>query len=149
MQSLLSRRGAAVALIAGLLVTAAGAQDQPARPKLQDRDPFINQLTRPSQTTHVRPTHVRNQDDPAVQPTKVAQPTRDDGAVALEAPLVKVTGIIESKGKKSAILNDGQKSRIVSVGQRLADYQITAISKDRVTFTCSGQNFEIPMESEF
>ena len=149
MQSLLSRRGAAVALIAGLLATAAGAQDQPARPKLQDRDPFINQLTRPSQHTHVKPTTARNHEEPAAQPGQAAPTPNDPTAVALEAPLVKVTGIIESKGKKSAILNDGQKSRIVSVGQRLAEYQVTAISKDRVTFTCSGQKFEIPMESEF
>lgn len=149
MHSLLSRRGAAVALIAGLLSTAAGAQDQPARPKLQDRDPFINQLNRPSQSTHVRPIKVQNHDNSAAQPVKVAPTNGDGDPVALEAPLVKVTGIIESKGKKSAILNDGQKSRIVSVGQRLAEYQVTAISNDRVTFTCSGQNFEIPMESEF
>ncbi len=60
-----------------------------------------------------------------------------------------ITGIVESATGRQAIVNAGDVSQIVSVGQRLADYQVTAISAKSVTFQYANSSFEIDLASEF
>lgn len=149
MRSLLMRRGAAAVLVVGILATAAAAQEQPLKPKLHDRDPFLNQ-SEPSPA--IRPDRHLPQSAPRDKesaPAVTGRTQPSNQAVAVKAPDVKVTGIVASGGKRSAILTDGNRSRIVSEGARLADYHVTGISRNSVTFSYGCQKFEVPISSEF
>lgn len=120
---------------------------------LKMRDPFINQNLRPQTPDGTRPTvlPVTPQTNLAPQP---GESTSEQGLVGQEtfevpAPEVTITGIVESATGRQAIVNAGDVSQIVSVGQRLADYQVTAISARSVTFQYANSSFEIDLASEF
>lgn len=157
--STLWRRGLAALVTAGLLFSAATAQDEPLKERpiktdaqypVVERDPFVNQMDK----THVftwkdghridQPLSQRPDTDPIEEPT--VEPLEP---VAVDAPSVTVTGIVSVNGQRQAIINSSHGSRIIHVGQQLADYRVSEISSQAVTFTYSGQDFEIPLESEF
>ena len=146
MDTLLTRRGIVAMVAAGLLFSIAGAQDQPQKPQLVERDPFVNtnyQLTPSPQ----RPTSMKQQSQdstsPVVQEQKPAEPTE------LAAPDVKVTGIVASQGQRQAILQSGTVTRVVTVGEQLSDFRVHQISEKGIVLRHSGHDFEISLESEF
>ena len=150
MQSMLTRRGIVALVAAGLLFSVAGAQDKPGKPKMTDRDPFVNphyQLAPTNKTQPGRVDTLQNSNNQTVQDAKTGNVSEEPTELA--APDVKVTGIVASNGHKQAILQSSQGTRIVTVGEKLADYQVSAITNDSVTLSHSGRAFKVPMTSEF
>ena len=130
---------------------------KPAKPVIQDRDPFVNQVSggvvnssavvrRRSSSTgaSVRPASAASRS--ASAKAAVAEPTPE---VVVPAPEVTITGIVKSRGAHQAIVNSGTSSYIVVAGQKLGDYRVAAITDTAVTFTHSGKSFKIPIESDF
>ncbi len=83
--------------------------------------------------------------------------TDEDGEVVyadeveeeIEPPAVTVTGIVSSSSGRRAILVSPDASYIVSVGDKLSVFKVSAISTSAVTFTYKDRNFEVQMEDEF
>ncbi len=132
---------------------------KPAKPTIQDRDPFVNQVSggvvnssavvrRRSSSTgaSVRPATPASRTARAKAVGPEASPTPE---VVVPAPEVTITGIVKSRGAHQAIVNSGTSSYIVVPGQKLGDYRVAAITDTAVTFTHSGKSFKIPIESDF
>lgn len=156
MQSLLKTRLLIATAATGILFGAAVAQDQPSqqtipsKPQIVERDPFVNQM---SNEIVVPPSIVR----PVVLPTAASlseNPVIENDVepiepVAVSAPDVSVTGIVAVNGERQAILKAGSESRIVRVGQKLADYRVSRIDSHGVILSMGSHNFEVPLDSEF
>ncbi len=182
------QRQLAVLLAAGLLSTAAFAQEGeatgevniegetpavsspapaeaapsiglPMKPQIVSRDPFVNTILSGEVYASYAPARTSR---PAAAPSIAAAPQVTVPPAArgpqieeeieeeiIPAPEVTVTGIVSSGSGRYAIVNSGASSYLVTVGQKLADYRISAISTDSVTFSYSGKSFEIEMEDEF
>lgn len=145
------KKGLLALASAALLFSAATAQSGGGNPEVK-RDPFINnqaappairQTTRPSDRGPQPFTNPKQQTIPAVKPAD--QPKI---VLVVPAPDVTVSGIVASSGQRQAIINTSNGSRIVTVGQRLADYRVKAIGSDSVTFEAQGKSFKIPLGQE-
>jgi Tfp pilus assembly protein PilP len=149
MQSLLTRRGIVALVAAGFLFSVGAAQDRPTKPELAERDPFVNQI---GQNTP-NPQQTKRQPRTPQPESKIGETRREVGlnstAEVIPAPDVRVTGIVAVEGQRTAILQSDQGMTIVSVGQKLADFEVSQISEDSVTFRHSGQDYRVPMETEF
>lgn len=132
---------------------------KPAKPVIQDRDPFVNQVTggvvnssavvrqrRSATGASVRPASSASRSSAARAATPNAEATPE---VVVPAPEVTITGIVKSRGAHQAIVNSGTSSYIVVPGQKLGDYRVAAITDTAVTFTHSGKSFKIPIDSDF
>jgi hypothetical protein len=138
---------------------------RPAKPVITDRDPFVNQVesgvvvggavpsgvvrsARATGASTVRPAAA-----PVGKPMgagkKAAAEAEPEPEVIIPAPEVTVTGIIKSSGSHQAIVSSSTGSYIVSPGQKLGDYRVSAITDTAVTFTHTGKSFKIPIESDF
>ena len=133
---------------------------KPAKPIISDRDPFVNQVSG-GYTTSSSVSSRRSSSGSSVRPANAASRTASAKAAAnapsaqatpeveVPAPEVTITGIVKSRGTHQAIVNSGASSYIVVSGQKLGDYRVASITDTAVTFTLSGKNFKVPMESEF
>ena len=145
---------------------AAGEKAKPAgmpiKPTITDRDPFVNQVTGGVVTSGAVPSRsrtARNTGGATVRPAASRSATGASkgvkGAaeepkveeVIVPAPEVTVTGIVKSGGGHIAIVNSGTMSYMVSPGQKLGDYRVSSITDTAVTFTHTGKNFKVPIES--
>lgn len=139
------------------------------RPKMTERDPFRN----PIASGEVHGTTVRRtprpastgRQEPTVKPAEGAAASTEGSAAApagpdapaygdeeepeVSPPAVTVTGIISSGSGRRAILTSPDQSYIVSVGDKLAEYRVTAISERAVSFSLSDRTFKLEMEDEF
>lgn len=132
--------------------------DKIIKPAIVDRDPFINQLQRDgfaNQDVRPRPNPRPLKPDNSSQAPK-ARPDADPIATNTEVPIevpapeVKVTGIVVSSSGSQAIISTGQGMRMITTGQKLGDYRVSAIGADYVAFSYGGEKvFKVPMSSEF
>lgn len=138
---------------------------KPVKPTITDRDPFVNQVTGGVVTSGAVPSRartVRSTGGATVRPAAAAASRSATGAtkgvkgaaeepkveeVVVPAPEVTVTGIVKSGGGHIAIVNSGTMSYMVSPGQKLGDYRVSSITDTAVTFTHTGKNFKVPIES--
>lgn len=132
---------------------------KPIKPQIVDRDPFVNQLM----TGNVIST-VASSRGPRIRPSSagtsaVAAASDDlmddellDEEVEEEipAPDVSVNGIAYSASGSSAIISTGAGTRMITQGQKLGDYRVSAIGPKSVTFTYGGtKSFKVELDSEF
>ncbi|MFA5505770.1 MAG: hypothetical protein WC314_21600 [Vulcanimicrobiota bacterium] len=126
------------------------------KPTIVDRDPFTNQLIENRLATPSSPqADRRNTVSPGNDNREPkARPGADpiDYTVAVEqpaipAPEVTVTGIVSGS---QAIISTNYGTRVVTPGQKLGDYRVSAIGQNYVSFSYGqGQVFKVPMDSEF
>lgn len=137
--------------VAGLLFSAATAQGG-GSPEVK-RDPFINNqsapainhtIRQPKQTGNQPVLDRRQNQAPSVTPAA----TQPQPVIVVAAPEVTVNGIVASAGQRQAIITTSQGSRIVTVGQKLADYRVKAIDNKSVTFEAQGKSFKINLGQE-
>lgn len=149
---------AALAVVAFLSAGATAQKEPevaaPAKPSLMKmRDPFINQNLQPQMEKRTRPVQepgVNQYTGNLTSPGSTSQePLTNEPTIEVSAPEVTITGIVESPSGRLAIVTAGNSSQIISVGQNLADYQVTAISAKSVTFRYATSSFEIDLASEF
>jgi hypothetical protein len=136
---------------------------KPAKPVITDRDPFVNQATAGAVNSGTvsrvrpRPTGATNTVRPATPASNAArgnapavkgQAAQEEvEEVIVPAPEVTITGIVRSGGGHIAIVNSGSQSYMVTPGQKLGDYRVSAITDTAVTFTHTGKAFKVPIES--
>ena len=148
-----------------LLLTTAHAQKTPTsetipmtKPALVDRDPFVNQISSPLLVS--RQTHLGKHQGPFTnphqaltpQPTPEPQVAADIAAVEpveIDTSGLQVTGIIGLGQDRKAILSDGTDTKIIQVGQKLSDFRVASIGDDFVLLSRAGQEFRVPLDSEF
>lgn len=138
---------------------------KPVKPTITERDPFVNQVSAgvvtPGAVTSRRT--VASSSGATVKPAAAAASRSATGAtkgtkgaaapaeepveVVVPAPEVTITGIVKSGGGHIAIVNSGNTSYMVVPGQKLGDYRVSAITDTAVTFTHTGKNFKVPIES--
>lgn len=102
----------------------------------QDRDPFV----RPTTPT-VAPAPAPQPAPVVVQPQSKPQPqavVRNTEPAPVSVPEVTVTGIVRSGSRSSALLSADQRTYMVSVGDRLGAWKVTAIRADEVELTTGG-----------
>jgi len=143
-------RALATIMIGGLTLTGAVAQESDRHP-LAERDPFINQLHNNtlSPVTPSTPFVPKPVVKPNPGPTVEKQVKVDSQPVVLEMPDVAVTGIVNANGKRQAILYSQDMSRIVDVGSKLSDFQVTEIEADGVVLSHGERKVKIPLSAEF
>lgn len=151
---------AAIATVA-FLTGGAIAQKEGADPKVQSqptaeasfkaRDPFINLNLQPQNRKGTRPGTTVDNNGPSVGLDNAEPPVEDPGTDVVEVnpPDVTITGIVNSVQGRQAIVKAGDFSQIVVVGQKLADYKVTAITDTGVTFSYANASFEVALASEF
>ena len=123
---------------------------KPAKPVIQDRDPFVNQVSGGVVNSSAVVRRRSSSTGASVRPASAASRSASaKAAVAEPTPEVTITGIVKSRGAHQAIVNSGTSSYIVVAGQKLGDYRVAAITDTAVTFTHSGKSFKIPIESDF
>ncbi|MBI3929570.1 MAG: hypothetical protein HY319_28775 [Armatimonadetes bacterium] len=133
-----------------------------AKIKISDRDPFRNPIASGEvhETAISKPAHtVRPAAAPAGTASKPAQAAPKAGskpAAAAEeaepevaAPAVTVTGIVMSGGSRRAILTSPDQSYIVGVGDKLAEYRVSAITDHSVTFKVGDNTFTLEIEDQW
>ncbi|MEW6278219.1 MAG: hypothetical protein AB1758_06325, partial [Candidatus Eremiobacterota bacterium] len=134
------------------------ADNTPARPPVAlrseiDKDPFVNPLTTklsprvPPRPDRTPPRHTANG---GTTPPKA----KDAAAAEVEKepvpePEFRVTGLVASGAGRRAIVSWDGESRIVSTGQAVGDYRVTAIHDRSITVVRDGQRFQVKMASEF
>lgn len=150
MQNSHFNRALAAIMIGGLTLTGAIAQESDRHP-LAERDPFINQLHNNtlSPVTPSTPFAPKPVNKPAPRPSAEKQGSVETQPLAVEMPDVAVTGIVNANGKRQAILYSQDISRIVDVGSKLADFQVTEIEADGVVLSHGQQKVKIPLSAEF
>jgi hypothetical protein len=136
---------------------------KPVKPTITDRDPFVNQVNAGVVSAgaigRVRTVSTASGASvkavtPVAKASVAAKAAGGSAAVEEEvievivpAPEVTITGIVKSRGGHQAIVNSGSSSYIVSAGQKLGDYRVSSITDTAVTFTHTGKNFKVPIES--
>jgi hypothetical protein len=140
---------------------------KPVKPAIHDRDPFVNQVSAGVVNAGAigRVRQVERASGASVKPSSVAASTtakagtaaKGKGAPAAEEeeveeiiipePEVTITGIVKSGGGHIAIVNSGTQSYMVTKGQKLGDYKVSAITDTAVTFTHTGKHFKVPIDS--
>ena len=144
-----TQKGLLALTVAGLLFSAATAQGG-GNPEVK-RDPFINNQSAPAVNHKIRqPRQTDNQrfQDQRQTPSVTPATTLPQPVIVVAAPEVTVNGIVASAGQRQAIISTSQGSRIVTVGQKLADYRVKAIDNKSVTFEAQGQSFKINLGQE-
>ncbi|MGE0488269.1 MAG: hypothetical protein AB7S38_03530 [Vulcanimicrobiota bacterium] len=133
------------------------------KPKLTDRDPFINPIEAGTFSGGKTP----KKGDPNAGPTVRAQ-DGGEGATAsgdnkggeeaaytdeeeeeIDPPAVTISGIVSSGTGRMAILTSPDQSHIVRVGDKVGEYRVAGISERAVTFKIKDHTFKIIMEDEF
>ena len=145
-----------------LLLTTAHAQKTPSsetipmtKPALVDRDPFVNQIDSPVSVS--RPVHLEKAKGPFTNPHQTLTPqstpepqvAADVATVEIDTSGLQVTGIIGLGQDRKAILSDGTDTKIIQVGQKLSDFRVASIGEDFVLLSRAGQEFRVPLDSEF
>lgn len=126
--------------------------DPMVKPKIVERDPFINKLhndngrTRVEPKTRVLPTPTATNKENTPTPVRSVETK----APEIVAPQVTVNGIITSGAGRQAIISTGVGTRTVTKGQKLGDYRVAAIGPDYVTFGYGESKlFKVSLDSEF
>lgn len=138
---------------------------KPVKPTITERDPFVNQVTAGVVSPGAVSSRARTASSTGgatVKPAAAAASRSATGAtkgvkgaaaeepveeVIVPAPEVTITGIVKSGGGHVAIVNSGNMSYMVVPGQKLGDYRVSSITDTAVTFTHTGKNFKVPIES--
>ncbi|MCA9790731.1 MAG: hypothetical protein KC910_03020 [Candidatus Eremiobacteraeota bacterium] len=132
------------------------------KPKLTDRDPFINPIEAGTFSGGKTP----KKGDPNAGPTVRAHDGEgatanadakggdeaaytDEEVEEIDPPAVTISGIVSSGGGRMAILTSPDQSHIVRVGDKVGEYRVAGISERAVTFKIKDQTFKIIMEDEF
>ena len=166
MQAKLWRRGIMALTTVGFLLTTVNAQKTPStsdmttptKPAIVERDPFVNQISghvtvpnfvRPGKKTQDPFSALGSNIESNSSTSDLTDNNLAPEAEKLTAPDLQVAGIVGRPGHRQAILTDGNSTRIVSVGQQLSDFRVSAIGSKSVTVSSSGQDFLIPMFTEF
>lgn len=144
-----TKKGLLALTAAALLSLAATAQSGGGNPEVK-RDPFLNNQDSVPVVKTVPARQGREGLQPFTSPTRkptpgVAPSNQPEIVVVVPAPQVTVDGIVASSGQRQAIITTSKGSRIVTVGQRLADYRVKAIDSKSVTFEAQGKSFKIPL----
>jgi hypothetical protein len=132
------------------------AAPKPIKPQIVERDPFVNQLltgnvgtsTSGTRGPRVRASSAGNASDGAAVASNA--PEEEVEEVEIPAPEVTVNGIVQSSTGPQAIISTSVGTRMISPGQKLGDYRVSAIGAKSVTFTYGGEkHFKVEMDSEF
>jgi hypothetical protein len=86
---------------------------------------------------------------PASKPGAKPGDTAVEEEEPVDPPDVSVNGIVVGGGTSRAIIKGPEQSYIVSVGDKLAEYRILAISSGAVTFGYKGHKFKVKLDDEF
>ena len=128
------------------------------KPELTDRDPFRNPVLSGEvdggsirrDGGRARVLAKRSEDgEPIVGEDGEEIIYEDEEEEEIEAPSVTISGIVSSGGGNRAILSSPDQTYIVSVGDKLSSFRVSAISAKSVTFTYKDRDFKVEMEDEF